>query len=236
VVYTGCCDPKESDVKVTTADLAAYLLRQCRAKVHAVNSPGLIAITGASCSGKSLLARSLAWRARNLGFEVTLHHLTEYQNPAAWPQEMPRDRAYYAHAFDMAGFIDAVHKDAATRRDSTPGFVVAEGEFLLRKQFNTLWDYSVWIDTEDDLVVHRARTRDLENMSASELNAIRSPDSVEQVYRLFCLPALRLHLEQDAPAKHASIVVASLEDGWEVDVPAAGDSDDERLAAGEADD
>jgi hypothetical protein len=112
---------------VSTAELASYVLQLCRERIHTANAPGLIAITGAACSGKSSLARQIGWHARSLGFEVTLHHLAEYQDDREdWLDAPSPGQAYYEQAFDIPAFLDAVHKDAASRRDGTAGFVVAE--------------------------------------------------------------------------------------------------------------
>ena len=206
---------QEGRLPVTTPELASYILQQCRQRIHAVNAPGLIAITGASCSGKSSLSRQIGWHARTLGFEVTLHHLDDYQvAPEGWSGDEASGTSYYEAAFDIPAFLDAVHRDAASRRDSTAGFVVADGEFLLKAQFRTLWDFSVWVETDEALIIERARTRHLEGANGPELEAMRSPDGVERVYRTLCIPALRHHVATDSPQSHANRVVASLENGW----------------------
>ena len=202
-------------MQVTTADLVAYILRKCRSAVHAVNSPVLVAITGPSCSGKSLLARQLALRARGLGFEVTLHHLTDHQARLdEWPDPGQEAAAYYNGAFDLPRFVDEVHRVMAGRRDETAGFVIAEGEFLLAEKFRTLWDFSVWLEADDDLLVRRALSRDLAAVGPAGLNRRRSIPDVERVYREMCLPANALHKRLDRPQDFASMVVKSSEDGW----------------------
>jgi hypothetical protein len=82
----------------------------------------------------------------------------------------------------------------------------------------------VWLQAEDDLIIERARTRHFEGSNAQELEAMRSPDSVEQVYRTLCIPALRHHIETDRPQSHASLVVSSLVDGWEISQSTGGES------------
>ena len=199
----------------STAELAAHILRLCRERVHTANGPGLIAVTGKSCSGKSLLARHLGWQARSLGFEVTLHHLTDYvQANEGFAQESEADRFYYEQGFDDDAFVQAVHADAATRRDGTRGYVIADGEFLLKSKFRKLWDFSIWIDADDDLVIKRACEIKLEGANAAELEALRTVEGVETVFRTYCLPADALHQRLDNPREHASLVVESVADGW----------------------
>jgi hypothetical protein len=199
----------------STAELAAHILRLCRERVHSANGPGLIAITGPSCSGKSLLARQLGWHARSLGFEVTLHHLSEYVRPhEGFTDGGSADRFYYEQGFDDDAFVQAVHADAATRRDGTRGYVIADGEFLLKTKFRKLWDFSVLIEADDDLLIKRACEIKLDGVNAAEIEALRTVEGVETVFNTYCLPADRLHQRLDKPCRHASLVVESLADGW----------------------
>lgn len=204
-------------MKLSTPDIAANILGLCRERIHSANGPGLIAISGRSCSGKSLLSRTLGWQARSLGYEVTLHHLTDYvRSTEDWDVRADGGRLYYENGFDDDAFIQAVHADAATRRDGTPGYVIADGEFLLKRKFRRLWDFSVWIDADDDLVIKRACEIKLEGANAAELEMFRTVESIEAVFRTHCIPADALHRKIDRPQENVDIAIESIVDGWTI--------------------
>jgi len=194
---------------------------QVVARIEELGPRAAVGISGVDCAGKSTLATavasSLGSRALVIrGDELTRPTTERYADPDA-------GIAYYRDSFDyyelfgllLPALRDGVVGDVELRvsdweRDAwqpavfslAPDTVlVVEGCFLFAGRGRDAFDLSVWIDLPLERVVERAlgRPRDLERMGG--------PDGVRARYEARYLPGQRLHLERDAPAAHAGLVL-----------------------------
>lgn len=98
---------------------------------------------------------------------------------------------------------DVTEETAATYRRhlyqySDVDVIVLEGIFLLRKEFRTHYDISIWVDCPFETALARAMARRQEGLSEAE---------TVRAYETTYFPAQRIHLERDAPEDSADLVV-----------------------------
>ena len=75
--------------------------------------------------------------------------------------------------------------------------ILLEGIFLLKRQFQHLYDLSIWIDCTYETALERAIKRGQEGLP---------PDEVTRAYQTIYFPAQQIHFAIDHPQQAASIV------------------------------
>ena len=81
-------------------------------------------------------------------------------------------------------------------RDS---ILLMEGVFLLRPEFRRFWDYSIFLHTDFEQVISRAKDRDQYLFGAAE--------DVEKRYRSKYIPGKQIYLRESNPFSNAAIVI-----------------------------
>jgi uridine kinase len=183
-----------------------------------------VGISGVDCAGKSTLAAFLHEELDSRGVPSLVIAGDEFTRPTADRyRESDEGLGYYRDSFHYeelySRILPAVRSNATVEltvkvadwerdgwRDEhlllpAGAVVIAEGCFLFTQGHAADFDLSVWIDLPFDEVVPRAlrRPRDLERMGG--------PDGVRDRYTSRYLPGQAIHLERDAPAEHATLVV-----------------------------
>lgn len=78
--------------------------------------------------------------------------------------------------------------------------ILLEGIYLLKRQFQTIYDLSFWIDCGFETALERAITRTQEGLS---------PEETIAAYQTIYFPAQRIHFEQDQPQQAATAIVSN---------------------------
>jgi uridine kinase len=178
--------------------------------------PRLIGIAGASCSGKTELARWLGARLGapilnldhyyndlpDLPFEVRARQ--NFDEPAALDsplilqhaRALSRGQSICAPQYDFA-----THRRAPAREIVTPArFVILEGLFALYwPELRSLLDLSVYVDTPDEVCLERRLARDTVERG-------RTRESVLEQYAATVRPMAFLHVRPSAA--HARVQVS----------------------------
>jgi uridine kinase len=183
-----------------------------------------VGISGVDCAGKSTLAAALAAELGERGVPVLVVAGDELTRPARERYAEPDEAlSYYRDSFDYAQVFDLLlpvfragaagevpmrvsEEERDGWRETTlelqpETVLVVEGCFLFAGAGREAFDVSVWIDLPLERVVERAlaRPRDLERMGG--------PEGVRARYSGRYLPGQALHLQRDAPAAHADLVL-----------------------------
>ena len=172
--------------------LFSELLRRCR---QSSASPFVVAITGPDCAGKSTLTAAFGARLTASGADVCIVSIDDYLVPRVERGGRPSEGwSYYERGFDYRELRSRVHceiRGAMTNRSSSTHVILVEGVFLLRRDLSDLWDYSIWIEIDEETSIRRAMERDKEIFGSEE--------AVRKVYLERCLPGQRWHSEVDSP-------------------------------------
>ncbi|QNO38575.1 uridine kinase [Protaetiibacter sp. SSC-01] len=178
--------PQRRDVMAATVDEILGNYRRGRIT---------IGVDGRTASGKSTFADDLAREFERRGYVTARASLDDFLNPAE--QRYRRGRyspeGYYrdAYAYDVfrrvliepfrmggsAAFVTAaydkvrdVQLEPKWRTGPDDVFLVVDGGFLDRPELRGVWNYTIWLDADDDVRAKRLHARDgIE--SASELAA-----------------------------------------------------------------
>ena len=185
----------------------------------------IVGISGIDGSGKSTLADELVRRLTEQGVTATSVHLDDFLNPKTIRHEnTDQIDGYFDDNFDYDSLINSVigparaHSrvqsqhpvlDLETDRVSTrdfmfdgPGVLVVEGVFLFRQELRGYFDLKVWLDIGFDDALARILTR-------SRDRRYGDADAIRSRYENRFFPAQRFHLDRDAPAEAADIVIAA---------------------------
>lgn len=185
----------------------------------------IVGISGIDGSGKSTLADELVRRLTEQGVTATSVHLDDFLNPKTIRHKNTDQIAgYFDDNFDYDSLINSVigparaHSrvqsqhpvlDLETDQVSAcdfmfdgPGVLVVEGVFLFRQELRGYFDLKVWLDISFDDALARILTRSRDRRYG-DAEAIRSR------YENRFFPAQRFHLDRDAPAEAADIVIAA---------------------------
>ncbi len=176
------------------------LLSRCRLSSA---PPLVVAITGADCAGKTTLAAEFETRLRASGVDVCIVSIDDYLIPKVERGGGPSEGwSYYERGFDYRALRSRVRREvrgAMTNKLSSTPVILVEGVFLLRRDLSDLWDYSIWIEINDETSVRRAMERDKEIFGSEE--------AVRNVYLERCLPGQRWHSEIDSPRDRADVTL-----------------------------
>jgi uridine kinase len=183
-----------------------------------------VGISGVDCAGKTTLAAELERELGERGLPSLVVAGDELTRPTRERYGEPDEGlGYYRDSFDYRelhehllpalrdGIVGKLRMrvsdwerddwQAATFTLEPETVLIVEGCFLLTGPGRAAFDVSVWIDLPLDRVVERAlaRPRDLERMGGA--------DGVRERYAARYLPGQMLHLQRDAPAAHADLVL-----------------------------
>lgn len=184
--------------------------------------PLVVGITGMDTSGKSQLAAELAAELGSRSTPRQLIHIDDFHHPRVhrYRPELPEPEQYYDHSidFDRAArdvlkpireqgrlateltLLDLPTDTPTLRRSYTvepQTTVIVEGVFLFRPEVRELIDLFVYLDVREDVVLERARIRDVPSQGAD----------VMRKYDTKYLPAQRTYLSSFPPAQHAHVIV-----------------------------
>lgn len=183
-----------------------------------------VGISGVDCAGKTTLAAEVAAELRRRGGLALVVAGDDLTRPTRDRYAEPDEAlSYYRDSFDYrqvfelllpalrAGTVGevAVRVSDCERGDwrettlelQPETVLVVEGCFLFASAGSSAFDVRVWIDLPLDRVVERALTRPL------DLERMGGPEGVRARYAARYLPGQALHLQRDAPAAHADLVL-----------------------------
>jgi uridine kinase len=160
-------------------------------------SPGRlrVVIDGRTGSGKTTFGHELAAAVRRLGRQTLRASLDDFKNPWREARELGYDRVsgegYYRNAYDFAsaselllgpagpdgsGKVVLCAHDPLTGEDhrdttvvaSTDAVLIVDSVFAFRPQYNSFWDYRIWLDVDAQLSLSRGVSRDVEALGIHE--------------------------------------------------------------------
>lgn len=189
--------------------------------VEALTGPRvLVAVDGPDAAGKTTFARRLVRLVRR---PVVLASVDDWHHPRAVRVRRGAlsPEGYYRDAFDFqgltaqllepfAGGAPLVRLKAFDHLTDTPlpmepvdvaaeAVLVVEGVFLLRPELRRRWDLALHLHVSDDVVLARARERDLPLLGSAA--------AVEQRYRARYLPGQALYRQDAQPLAAADVVL-----------------------------
>jgi uridine kinase len=198
--------------------------------------PLRVAVDGPPAAGKTTLADALALLLRSRGREVIRTSTESFHLPRA--QRYRRGEfspeANYHDSFDYDAlrrvlldplgpdgdrrYQQAVYDadtDTTVSRPATTApadaVLLLDGVFLLRPELIGRWDLSIFVSAAFELILDRARIRDLAWLGSTA--------EVERRFRTRYIPAQKLYFATARPADHADIIVHNdepLRPAWEV--------------------
>jgi uridine kinase len=78
--------------------------------------------------------------------------------------------------------------------------ILLEGIYLLKRQYQTYYDLSFWIDCTFETALERALARGQEGLP---------PEATIKAYRSIYFPAQEVHFAQDEPKRAASAIITN---------------------------
>jgi uridine kinase len=78
--------------------------------------------------------------------------------------------------------------------------ILLEGIYLLKRQFQSIYDLSFWIDCSFETALERAIARSQEGLS---------PEETISAYQTIFFPAQRIHFERDQPQQAATAIISN---------------------------
>ena len=179
-----------------------------------------MAITGIDGAGKGYLAERLRAMLERAGLGVAVINIDGWLNlPSVRFSNADAARNFYEHAIRFEElFEDLVlplraHRCADVEMNFTAetaqayerrawrfsdiDVILLEGIYLLKREFQQRYDFSMWVDCTFETALGRAIARGQEGLP---------PDQVTRAYRTIYFPAQRIHFETDRPMEAASIV------------------------------
>jgi uridine kinase len=183
----------------------------------------LVAVTGIDGSGKGYLSATIVAALRGRGVRVAALGVDGWLNLPSqrFSATNPADH-FYRHALRFEDMfaqlvlplrdrrslrvdVDHVEETATAYHRHTYDFqaidvIVLEGIYLLKRDFRTRYDLSVWIDCTFETGLERAVARGQEGLPA---------EATIDAYRTIYFPAQEIHFKRDAPREAATVVVAN---------------------------
>jgi len=159
-----------------------------------------IAIDGRTGSGKTSFGHELAAALRELGRPTLRASLDDFKHPWRDAREHGYDRVtgegYYRNAYDFRSAVDLLlvpagpggtgevvlcAHDPLTGVDhratvvSAPddAILVVDSVFALRPEYDSLWDFRIWLEVEPEVAVARGIGRDLDLEGIDEATRVR---------------------------------------------------------------
>ncbi|HZU77464.1 MAG TPA: uridine kinase [Dehalococcoidia bacterium] len=190
-----------------------------------LSHPTRVGIEGRSAAGKTTFADELAETVRARGREAVRATLDDFHRPGHKFRSQ-RDgwtpQSYYDDGYDYQAFREFVLQPlgpGGSRRCRTALFdsfhdgwlpeewrdvgdtaiAICDGVFLLRPELADHWDYLIWLDIDMELMVERARRRDVA--------WVGSERRVVERYRRHWIPTHELYERLTAAPDRADAVV-----------------------------
>jgi uridine kinase len=183
----------------------------------------LAAITGIDASGKGYVARRLTEQLEAGGLRTACINIDGWLNlPHVRFSKTDPGATFYRRAIrfeemfrelvlplrerrsiDIETDFTEETEDAYRRhryRFQDVDVIVLEGVFLLQREFQSLYDVSIWIDCTYETALERAVARAQEGLA---------PEETIRAYREIYFPAQEIHRARDAPREAAGFVVVN---------------------------
>lgn len=181
----------------------------------------LVALTGIDGCGKGYVTAGLARALATTGHRVATLNVDGWLNlPATrFNEDCPAEH-FYRHAIRFDEMFTqlvlplrdrgAVHVEAQFAEETATQFrphlyafedvsvILLEGIYLLKRDFHTYYDLSVWIDCSFETALARAVGRAQEGLT---------PEATVRAYRTIYFPAQSIHFARDAPRAAAGLIV-----------------------------
>ena len=208
--------------QAVTADQLLHELADLLGERKKPDKPLIVGITGMDTSGKSQLATALAAELGRRGQPRQLVRIDDFHHPRShrYRSDLPEPEQYYQHSIDFTRCADEVLRPIRTdgRLDkqftlldvaedtytlhrgysvSAETIVLVEGVFLFRPEIRELIEMFVSLVVREDVVLDRARIRDVPAQG----------EDVLRKYHTKYLPAQRSYLAQYPSARYAEVVV-----------------------------
>jgi uridine kinase len=186
--------------------------------------PVRVAVDGVSAAGKTTLANELAGSLRRHDRPVIRAEIDQFKRNLALRTRYPHDSAedYYFEMYDYpairahlleplgpggsrryrAALLDYPARSPVDSPEETApddAILLADGGFLLRPELAGLWDFTVFVHIDFDLVLERGAARDQAWMPSLE--------AARERYRRRYIPGEKLYLRRARPHERADVVV-----------------------------
>jgi len=185
----------------------------------------LVAVDGYTASGKTSFANELAASIRHLGRPTLRASLDDFKKPRRDAVAKGYDRVsgqgYYRNAPDFesartlllepagpmgSGLVALCANDPLTGEDHRDVVVqapanavlIVDSVFAFRPEYNSFWDYRVWIDVTPELSLQRAIERD-EDMEGRE--------EAERLHRDRYHAAELIYIDEVGPQNLADVII-----------------------------
>lgn len=192
-----------------------------RLERHKPTGAFTVAISGIDAAGKGYISRQLKDALTAGGYRVALINIDPWQNPIAvrlqnenaaehvynnlvrWDDlfeqlilPLKKNKSIYLETEGIRTDADIYYPVVYDLNNIS--ILLVEGVFLLKKEYLSYYDLTVWIDCSFDTGLQRAISRNAENLDAGEL---------VYHYHTFYYPAQRFHFAKDEPTKNAGLVI-----------------------------
>jgi uridine kinase len=188
-----------------------------RYKLHTSSSAFTVAISGIDASGKGYITNLLEQELTGRGYKVANINIDPWQNSLAirlrkenaaenvyenifrWKDffaqlifPLQKNRSIYLITKGIRSDADVYYPVIYDYKNID--ILLIEGILLLKKQYNTYYDYRIWIDCSFETGLQRAIKRNAEKLDAEKLVLD---------YQYYYYAAQRFHFERDDPEKQA---------------------------------
>lgn len=192
------------------------------------NSAFLVGITGMDTSGKTRFTEELERCLYRRGLKVQIIHVDDFHNPKSirYARDLPEPRQYYERSINFERLANEVlrpikeygqlkttltHLDLLSdtwslQRDynvNSDTIVLVEGVFLFRPEICSFVDFFIYLHVTEDVVIQRARLRDLPTQG----------EEVMRKYHSKYLPAQREYIQNVRPDRFSDVVIDN--SNWE---------------------
>lgn len=187
----------------------------------AANNIRVIGIDGLGGAGKSTISEILCKELEDNNYHVILLHVDDfiYERDIRYNSEYPEWQCYYELQWRFDYFSETIKKIKNSKRDyidielydkdnntyfqqcfpiHNNTIVIAEGIFLQKKEFNTVFDYMIYIDVPENVRLERVLKRDLYIGDKQEIIA---------KYKNRYFPAEHKYIEEYRPKSNADFVI-----------------------------
>ena len=213
-------DIKENIAMNARLDAAINQIIQARRIVTSERAV-LVAITGIDGCGKGYITRQIAHVLETQGLRIATINIDGWLNlpPVRFSQSHPAEH-FYHHAFRFeqmfsqlvlplrqgrslrleADFTEETAIDYRRHRYEFEAIdiILLEGIYLLKRQFQTYYDLSFWIECRFETALQRAINRAQEGLS---------PEATVAAYQTIYFPAQAIHFQRDTPHLAATLMI-----------------------------
>ena len=170
-----------------------------------------VSVDGYTAAGKTSFGHELAAALRDLGRPTLRASFDDFKNPWAEARRLGYDRVsgegYYRNAYDFrsarelllgpagadgTGQVVLCAHDPLTGEDHRDHAVAAPADavlivdsvFALRPEYNDLWEFRIWLDTDPEVALQRGIERDAEMEGRAEAARVHRDryHVAEQIY------------------------------------------------------